>query len=161
MALVALLVSILALIFAGASAYYTRQQAHSQYRVERIEAQRHSAERTPEWEPLFERTGDGGGLLRLRLKSLEPLDSIAICIVEGEGIHFTPSQTGIDPSEPYPPRNATWERINPGEAATWRLALAEDRSRDLNLRLLCTARDDGWEVPVRIDIPGDPSVFVL
>jgi hypothetical protein len=113
----ALVISICALIIAALSERYTRQQAHASRQAVHIDEQRRRDERRPHLVGDIESMGSWDRL-RLRLETPWPLVGLDVTIAEGQGISFTRSQDGVDPSATYPILNATSGPVLPGDTAT-------------------------------------------
>ena len=103
MAVLAIVVSVLAVLVAGASARYSRQQAEDTRRLARLEAERRREERTPRLVGEIESMNSGGWhRLWLRLESAEPLAHVHAEIIEGRGMSFTSGQHGVEPNGSQP-----------------------------------------------------------
>ncbi|MEU2043658.1 hypothetical protein [Nocardia niwae] len=153
----AIVISIIAMLFAGVSAAAAVISAISARKSARnVAAQVHQA-RTPTWKASFD-----SGVLSLRLHSNHPLEAVTATIVDRDaGISFYPSQTGVDPAASSPILQATEGPLQPAETAKWRLLLNERRERVLHLRVRGTASKGGtWDVPIEVEIPYGPWVVL-
>jgi hypothetical protein len=155
MALASLIFSILALLVATASAWFTRRQAV-------IDAERRRDERTPVFSGEIEAVHAGDTpswyRLKLRLDSREALLGLSVAIVDSDGVRFAPSQEGV--GSPSPSATAKRESLQPAESAVWQVLLDEQRAGHLQLRIDC--RDQSglkWTVPHRMPVPPPPPRF--
>jgi len=89
MAFAAVVLSVLALLVAGASAFYTKRQADAAARTATLDAERRYEERTPTFDAWIEPVNGGGWhRLWLRLTSRQDLSAVQVEITEGEGVEF-------------------------------------------------------------------------
>lgn len=100
----ALVLSVVAVVLAGASAWYTRSQAEwtkrgalESSRLTSIETARHHEERRPKLAASVEDVNEDMGFLRLEvvLASPEPIDSVTARIRPSQGVRFTPGVSGV------------------------------------------------------------------
>jgi hypothetical protein len=151
MAVVALIVSVLALLVAGASAWYARSQAHAQAEATGIERDRRQAERRPTFDAEIEDVNDDGGFYRLwlTLTSPEPLDGISVELPPACVFVFASNISGVRDR-----RHAeSYEgEINPGRRACWRIELSGDWKEE---SLLVEARRGAakWGQRVTVKVP--------
>lgn len=173
MAIAALVISVLALIVAAASAFYAkrqsdsgREQAAAATLTARNDAERRLEERTPSFAGEIEPVNDGRvHHLHLRLTSKEELSAVAVKITEGNGVEFTSSQYGVDPAERPPVLHARAEdadgsplRLTPNDRVTWRVQLPDPRPPKIWLKVRAAAGEDTWPaVVVAVDVPLDPA----
>src|SRR5687767_1144257 len=101
MTVAALIVSIVAILISLGSIVYARQQAQANKKIAQIEQDRRHEERTPRFTAWVEDMGSWKRLW-LRLESSKALTRLAGTLVEAEGVSFTHSQNGVDPSSPAP-----------------------------------------------------------
>lgn len=160
MTVAALVVSIVALIIALISVVYTRQQAQANKKIAQIEQDRRHEERTPKFTAWIEDMGSWKRLW-LRLESPRSLTRLVGTLVEAEGVSFTHSQNGVDPSSPAPIKSASWDKLlEHGESACWSIAFEDDYADKPILRVRCYSDDgDEWTVSVPFD-PPLPGPFV-
>ncbi|MEP6527165.1 MAG: hypothetical protein ABJA86_08370 [Nocardioidaceae bacterium] len=156
MATWALAVSTLALIVAGISAYFTWKQAAIARASLGVDEQRRADERVPSLSAEIETVKDSWHRLRITLDSAWPLASLQAAIVEGDGVSFTSSQAGVDPSASAPILDAEARSLGPGDAAIWRVQLDEERSPTVRLSIWCSdAEDRRWTLSRVVDVPYD------
>ncbi len=97
MAFAAVVLSVLALLVAGASAFYTKRQADAAARTATLDAERRYEERTPTFDAWIEPVNGGGWhRLWLRLTSRQDLSAVQVEITEGEGVEFTTGSGDVD-----------------------------------------------------------------
>lgn len=140
MAVAALLVSIVALGAAGASAFYTKSYADSD------KSRRHD-----ERSPVFEMTVASGPMLRLTLKSREDLDGVDFEMIPEESVPGATTIVGLgDPGAPAGRLGA----FKVGIPAIVPIAEREKRrGGTAGIRLLCHKGKDSWVVAERVIVP--------
>ncbi|MFI5584451.1 hypothetical protein ACIA5G_05425 [Amycolatopsis sp. NPDC051758] len=170
MALAALIVSILALLAAGASAYYGRQQAaaaeaaaesaavsaQAASDTARVDNDRRHEERAPKISPGELRDhGSGTHILHFRLLDSPELIRVDAEIVDSHGINFRPGTDGTAPAGhpvkafylpefDYPPGRL---RLTTGDGIYWPVELDDVRSNQIHIRLTChTVDDEAWTI---------------
>lgn len=164
----ALVISIVAMLIAGASAFYTRQQAQAARDTAKIDRERRLAETAPDLDATIENMG-GWNRVWLRIKQAEPLTRLDAEIVAGRGISFSRSVDGVDPSQPYPVLRAFYlpsylrsgaAALHSGDAACWRVDLQEDRADIAHLRVTCHgSAQERWIVHKELNMaPIDRSI---
>jgi hypothetical protein len=163
----AFIVSILALITAGASVLYTRRQAVAAATTARIESHRHHKELTPEIDA--GEIEDRGGWYRLRfqIEKSAPLAKVEAEMVETDGVSFrggtngvTPLQAGLPSRAEYLPEFASehFDQLTTGSSLYWIIDLADNRSLNLQLRLTCHGLNhEKWTLYRSIPVPQPPS----
>lgn len=158
MTIAALVISIVAILIAAASGWFTLRQARAAEATDQRDRLRHLAEREPKLTGSIESVNNGGWWkLNLRLTEGNLLAEVSLTIVEGDGVEFAGNQLGVPGPAPRPTA-VTVKALKRGAAATWRVLLSGDRSRQM--RLTATCRGEGgetWEVPVWVDLPVAPA----
>ncbi len=163
MALAALILSVLALFMAGASALYTKRQADATTATAALEAERRHEERTPLFDVWIEPVNHGQWhRLWVRLTSGEALSSVEVDITEGEGVEFTTGQHGVEPGARPPVLHASkrgdagQEGMAPDERAAWRVMLPQNRPAKIRLKISAVQNESKWNVAVAVTVPPDP-----
>jgi hypothetical protein len=174
MAVAALIVSIVALVVAGASAFYARQQARSAEGTRRIDASRRHGELTPvliaEYVPPDEtRDGERPGV-RLTNRGPLDLDRIEVEAVPSprakdaviEGI-YDPRAGGTTPTHETGPlhRGVAWTALEVIQAVEVDpLGTEWERGGTVSLRCVCyAAGHEPWTVVVDVDFPHPARIF--
>lgn len=166
MALAALILSVLALFMAGASALYTKRQADATTATAALEAERRHDERTPLFDVWIESVSFGHRLW-VRLTSGEALSAVDVEITEGEGVEFSTGQHGVDPGARPPVLHASkWgeagqEGMAPDERTAWRVMLPQNRPSKIRLKISAVQNESKWNVAVPVAVPPDPMNMVL
>ncbi len=161
MAVAALIISILALLAAGLSAWYARSQAHHQAEATRIERDRRHGERAPDFEAEIEDVNGDGGFYRLwvTLTSVEALDQISVELPSTCAFVFTPGIHGVADN-----RHAeSYEgKIEPNGRACWRVELVHENYTEKQ-KLLVRSQEgaDKWSRQVVVDVPYDVGATVF
>jgi hypothetical protein len=161
MAIAALIISILALLTAGASALYTKQQAQAARQTTAIERERRHEERTPRFDARVESVS-GWFRLWLRLDTTRPIARLTCRLVEADGITFGHSQNGVAPDAPAPIKEASWsETLEQGDSACWKVELEDEHQTDVRLRVQCRDQQgEEWQVTVPLSVPPKlPQVY--
>ncbi|MEV7091802.1 hypothetical protein AB0M80_03080 [Amycolatopsis sp. NPDC051045] len=178
MALAALIVSIFALLAAGASAYYGRQQAaaakaaadsaavsaEAAAETARLDKDRRHEERTPKVSPGELQSHNGGAwrVLHFRLQESPPLARIEAEIVDSRGFYFRPGMNGTSPQGrpliafylPTFDSSPDRDQLTTGDAVYWVVDFDEERGTKLHIRLTCIAPDgDQWTIHREISVP--------
>ncbi len=166
MALAALVLSVLALLAAGASAFYTKRQADAAARTATLDAERRYEERTPTFDAWIEPVNDGGWhRLWLRLTSRQGLSAVQVVITEGEGVEFTTGQYGVEPGSRPPVLRATkWgaagaEGMAPDERTAWAVQFSQSRPSEIRLQVTAVQKESTWDVTVPVKTPTEPNVW--
>jgi len=155
MALAALILSILALLVSGLSAWYARTQAHAAKEATAIERDRRHGERAPHFDAEIEDVNGDGGFYRLwiTVTSEEALDDVSVELPPACSFGFTPGIHGVSDS-----RHAdSYEgEIEPGGRACWRVELVPDHHKDREKVLVSARRGTGkWSRQVPVEVPYD------
>jgi hypothetical protein len=119
MALAALIVSVVALLVSGVSAFYTRRQAGAETESTAIERRRHHAERAPDLSADCEDVNGDQAFLRLRVSndSDEPIDRLEVELPSRSPMTFPLGLTGV-PADSDGRHASSYEGpIRPGERA--------------------------------------------
>lgn len=174
MTVAALVLSVVAILVAVASAVYTRRGADAQAALTRIEAARHLEERRPKLVGKVERIGAGSRQrLQLTLVSDEPLTAIEVTIpriqgVSPQGVSFTLNIYGVYPSRPgelpdrafcYDPYSGQPSGLKPGDSITWAVELADKHVDTLRIEAACHGTAGELWNPVRIAAPVEPDIL--
>jgi hypothetical protein len=161
MAVAALIVSILSVIFTGGGLIYAHQQADSARKTADLEAARRHEERTPRLHGGIEPMNSGGWYrLWLELDSTEPLSGLVATLPADKGLAFPPSQDGVALGGPS--LTATHEgQVQGGSRAAWRIELAEKRARKVRVTVVCKRASEEWRLLVDTDVPYDLLVSVF
>lgn len=165
MATASLIISIVALLAAGASVHYTRQQSRSTARLREIEDQRRRGEREPRFEAAVEPLNDGQGTyfrLYLRLRSPESVDALHVYVLDTPNVVFTAGQLGVPAagSAPAVVASLATSPLRPGERATWQLEIREPRPTRLELRVTPRIRANRWESTLSVLVPSRRGLIV-
>lgn len=167
MTVAALVLSILAIILAGASALYTRKQAIAATATATIETDRRHDELTPRFTALVEPMPHSHPYykLRLRLDTPQPLTALRVRLLNAPvDVQFTNGQHGTDPGARSPiheafavPENGI--ALRPHDHATWQVELNSVPDGGLRLQVDAEARGGVWQVPVSVPTPPEHSVW--
>jgi hypothetical protein len=173
MTVAALVLSVVAILVAVASAVYTRRGAAAQEALTRIESARHLEERRPRLAGKVERIGAGSRQrLQLTLVSDEALAAMEVTIprvqgVSPQGVSFTLNIYGVYPPRPgelpyrgfcYDPYSGGAAGLKPGSSITWAVELADEHVGTLQIEAACHgAAGELWD-PVRIEAPVEPDI---
>lgn len=162
MATIALVVSIVALLVAVASAGYTRRQATAAEGSLTIERERRLEERRPRLTGRFFTFGGGQYGLRITLDSDEPLAGLDVTISEdGRGIEFNPRIYGVVPPRPgeLAFRAFSYEitgepaGLKPHASIMWAASVPEQHPQHVRLDVACHgAGGERWDVVVDADV---------
>lgn len=161
----ALVLSIVAVVLAGASAWYTRSQAKwtkrgalESSRLTSIEAARRHDERRPTLEASVEDVNGDMGFLRLQvvLASSEPIDSVTVRIRPSQGVRFTPGVSGVPAigdgltARSYSGQITKWAR-----STAWSIEGIPARPMPGELTIDVTAHvgEEAWESTHRVTMP--------
>lgn len=159
--------SALALGVSTASVLYVRRGVRAAEASNMRDAQRRHDELTPRFEAKVESVG-GWYRLVLALRSAQPLTYVEVELAGTDGVRFTTSQNGVDPSgRPPMLRAQACKRpddgddrhgvagMEPGDSAKWRVVLANSQPRPpSSLRVVARSGHEEWVVPhVPVDVP--------
>src|SRR5215469_11508084 len=168
MAVAGLVVSILALIVAVASAYYARSQARSASGAPVIGRARHLEERRPRLSGRIERLGSGAHRLVVTLESDEPIGGLQVAISPAQGASFDPNVFGVwppaKPGEPaltalaYDASSNAPASLAPGQSAYWKIVLAAAHASPIKLEADASGiSGERWQsIPIVADVETDP-----
>jgi hypothetical protein len=135
MVVAAFVVSIAALLVAGASAGYTRTQAAATKVMAHADAQRRHDERAPEYVAQIEDKGSWFRLV-LRLHRNGPVSGLTVLILEPRGVQFSANQDGIDSSRLSDRLQARFDPPALGESTMRRIEWPEgERPKQLRIRM--------------------------
>jgi hypothetical protein len=166
MALASLLVALLALVIALASAVYARRQAAASEGVLSIERQRRLDERRPRFSGAVERIEQGAVRLVVTLESNEALSKAEFNIAPGQGISFDRNELGVHSVEPGDvPRSAFSYSLRgepigmkPRSSMAWKVNLAQHHTDSLRLEVACSDfAGERWD-SVLIEAPVEPDI---
>jgi|SRR5665647_450052 len=151
-------ISIVALVAAGASAWFTRTQAQAAHEIAFIDRARAHDEREPKYALSVRPLNPGQPVyyqLRARLISAGPVSISAIELLEPEsGVKFTPGIEGVDPSTPSPVRAGSHpEPVAVGDEAVWQLEVDDEADRDLTVRVTSMIGAEIWVSVERVSVP--------
>lgn len=169
----ALVLSVVAVVLAGASAWYTRSQAEwtkrgalESSRLTLIEAARHHDERQPKLEASIDDVNGDMGFLRLEvvLASPEPIDSVTARIRPSQGVRFTPGVSGVAAigdglaARSYSGQITKWAR-----STAWRIESvpAQRMSDELTIDVTAHVGEEAWESTHRVPMPYSVQDSVL
>jgi len=154
MAIAALILSVVAVLVAGASAWWTRKQANAAADVRDTDADRRHAERSPRFSVATSRSGDTGHTVPIRIEHNAVFDvfDVRVSVISpgallstydvDTGLQSDEQPLGIDP-------------LPQGHAAEMRLLINRALHRSSTSRLLIKSRDgrDGpeWSDVVEVD----------
>jgi hypothetical protein len=173
MVVASLILSILAVLAAMATAVYARTSARAADRSAaaaedaavaadrsaraseeslEIEAERRLEERRPRFSGVVERA-DGRYWLHVTLESNERLELVQLVIREDRGVHFAPNTDGV---ETPPEAKAAWcafshwanepEGMEPRESMTWEMQVESKHADILSIEATCHGEhDERWE----------------
>ncbi|MER7609197.1 hypothetical protein [Nocardioides sp. NPDC127503] len=161
----ALVLSGIAIVLAGASAWYTRSQAKwtkrgalESSRLTSIEAARHHDERLPKLEASVDDVNGDMGFLRLDvvLASPEPIDSVTVRIRTSQGVRFTPGVLGVPAigdglvARSYSGQITKWAR-----STAWRIEgiPAQPMPDELTIDVTARVGEEAWESTHRVPMP--------
>ena len=159
MDLAALIVSILAFLAAGASAWYARRQSQHARRLARYDAERRLSEREPTLSHEVERriTGETSWYrLWFRLESGGPLTAMTVEILEPVNLRFEGPALRPDG------RTVRFDPPMLGERTYRRLEWTDDEPRaEARIRVTCSgeAVDDVWAMTTTVKVPVVPRIF--
>ncbi len=166
MAIASLLVAVLALVIAIASAVYTRRQATASEGVLAIERGRHLEERRPQLSGIVERVGSDMARLVITLESNEPLAEMQVNIPSGQGVTFDRNVYGVHPVRPgnvalsafsYDLRGEP-AGMKPRDSAIWKVDLASEHVYKVRLEATCHGlAGERWD-SVMITAPVVPDI---
>lgn len=150
MTVASLVVSIVALMAAVASAWFTHAQARAAQHAVTIERERAHDERKPKFAVTFRPLNPGQPVyhqLRVRLMSSTPASIPAIVLLEPRsGVKFTPGIEGVDPGDPSPVKAGFHHQpIDVGAEAVWQLEVEDDAASDLMVRITSKIGDETWD----------------
>lgn len=161
----ALVLSVVAVVLAGASAWYARSQAEwtkrgalESSRLTSIEATRHHDERQPKLEASVEDVNGDMGFLRLAIVLVSPerIDSVTVRIRPSQGVRFTPGVLGVPAvgdglvARSYSGQVTKWAR-----SAAWRIESvpAQPMSDELTIDVTAHVGEEAWESTHRVPMP--------
>ncbi len=166
MDLAALVLSVLALLAAGASAFYTKRQAEAVARTVTLDAERRYEERTPTFDAWIDPVyGGGWHRLWLRLTSREGLSAVQLAVTEREGFEFTTGQYGVELGAQPPVLRATKrgkagaEGMAPDERTAWEVQFSQSRPPEIRLKITAVQEEFTWNVTVPVKTPTEPTVW--
>lgn len=167
MALAALVLSVLALLAAGASALYTKRQADAATLIATLDAERRHEERTPTFDAWIEPVNDGTWhRLWLRLTSPQGLSAVEATITEGAGVEFTTGQYGVDPGALPPVLHASTmdetgaKGLAPDERTCWQVRFSQSpKPSEFRIRISAAQNDSTWNVTIPVRTPREPTVW--
>ena len=161
MTVASLVMGIMALLIASASALYTRTQAIAAKDCLAIEKARHKHELMPRFEPSI--GSDGNGLV-LRLQVLadqRPMTGIKATIVQAIGVGFDTSRRAGDGSQPRSWHTAAWDGVlAPGSQATWPMVVSRPGNSDEAVLEVSDQADERRVAAVTVKIPPDVTQTV-
>jgi hypothetical protein len=166
MVLASLLVAVLALAIAVASAVYTRRQATASEGVLAIEQSRRLEERRPTLTGKVERVGNGLTRLVVTLTSNEALVAMEVSIPDGQGVTFDRNVYGVHPVRPGNPALSAFAYDLSGEptgmeprgSMIWKVELAQEHVNSLQLEASCHGMaGERWD-SVMIAAPVEPDI---
>ncbi|WP_459985499.1 hypothetical protein [Nocardioides sp. AN3] len=155
----ALVISILALGAAIASAVYSRRQAGSAERTARVEEQRRRDERAPTFEATIEDVNGDGYFYRLRLvlTSNEELERVEVRLPRGCSFAFTEHVLGV--KAPDVADSTTVSVLPRARDLAWRVQIVSEHHRGdewLEVRAISSRDGQTWTVPVLVQPPYGP-----
>jgi hypothetical protein len=156
MAVAALVVAIIALFIAAASAIYARTQAIAAKGSLAIERARHKGERAPRFEPAI--ASDGGSLvLHLRLlPGQPPMAGVRATIVQAIGVGFDTSRRAGDGSRIDSWHTATWDGLlAQGSRATWPLQVSRPGNSGEVVLEVSDLADETRVAAITVKVPPD------
>jgi hypothetical protein len=167
-ALASLLVALLALVIALASAAYARRQAAASEGVLSIEQQRRLDERRPRFSGAVERIEQGVVRLVVTLESDEALSKAEFNIVPGQGISFDRNELGVHPVESGGVSRVAFSYglrpagepigMKPRSSMAWKVKLAENHVDTLRLEVACSdLAGEQWD-SILIEAPVEPDI---
>ena len=166
MAAAALIIAILALLVAGASAAFAR-------RAVAIEEDRRLEERRPRFNATA-RVDDASsepykGILTLTLESDEPLAEVSVVIAGGMGVSFNKNVFGVAPTRPgnvalegfvYNHYTGEPSGMKPRDPETWALEIQRHRKSSVRLDIVCSAEDGAsWDIALIVDVTASPIEY--
>jgi hypothetical protein len=171
MALASLIVAIMAILIAIASAGYTRRQAIANAGLYEIERARHLEERRPRLSGRIERIGHSPDAyqLRITLNSNEPLTALDIEMPWTGGFAFQRGGFGVYPAMPgeVSLRAFAYDRsdneptgVQPRGSVTWRMDLVGSSLDPVHFEATCHGEDEAhWDrVLIKAEVEADPQV---
>ncbi|MFF4592441.1 hypothetical protein [Amycolatopsis sp. NPDC001319] len=169
MTVAAFVVSIVALLVAGLSVFYTKQQAAAATKTAQLEAARRHDEEQPALTDGEVQPKNQGGWYRLHFRILHSpaLARVEAEIVDTRGVSFRQGVDGVPPRREgraldafYVPefnRVANKESLGTGDALYWVLEFEEERDKIIHIRLTCHAIDGRkWTIHRQVASPRKP-----
>lgn len=167
MTVTALVIAILALVVAGLSALYARQQATATAETAARDKERRHDELTPHFTAVLEPMANSQPYFRLRLQldTPQPLGTLSVRLLGAPvDVQFSSGQLGVDRDARPPIHEASVVStddvaLRPYDHATWQVELNSRPEVGLRLQVDAEARGDVWRVPVSVLIPQEPYVW--
>ena len=165
MEIAALTLSIVAVVLAGMSAWYTRSQAQwtkrgalESSKLSAIEASRHHEERRPKLEASIDDVNGDMGFLRLKvvLASPEPIDGVTVRIRPSQGLRFTDGVSGVlAGSDGLTAESYSGEITKYARSSAWRVEDIPGQPTQDEVTIDLTARvgDETWESTHKVPRP--------
>lgn len=145
----ALVVSVIALVVSGLSAFYAGQ-------VARVERRRQHQERRPEFEARITDSDDGSSDFQLwvSLISAEAMDSVTVVLPDDCAFQFRAQSAGVVDSTRA--ESDTEGQVVEHEGLCWGIKLVSEHHRERQLiEVVARAGRDEWSRTVVVDVPYD------
>lgn len=126
------------------SARASTESARASTQLAGIEAARFKAEREPQWQGVIH-AGDDRSIYQLELKlaSGASVDHVTVEI-QSPGVHFTHSQTGVDPGAPTPITRAVADEVGQGDTVIRRVEVNGNAPQQVTLQIDSSSGADTW-----------------
>jgi hypothetical protein len=157
MAIASLMISIFALLVAGASALYTRKQARDSKRIANNDVARRLQERAPVIGLEIE-SGNNGAWYRLWLRLLDngPLTDAAVEILEPIDVRFKQGTAGVERGPDLRFRFGRTGTLLIGDDFAWRLEWPDrEAPEQIRLKVTCRGSQLGelWSTTRVVEVP--------
>jgi hypothetical protein len=161
----ALALSIVAVVVAGTSVWYTRSQAEwtkrgalESSKLRAIEAARHYEERRPSLEASIDDVNGDMAFLRLEvvLASPEPVDTVRVRIRPSQGLRFTPGISGVPAgSNGLTASSYSGEITKYARTSAWRIehTPGQPKQDEVTIDVTAAVGDEQWESTHRVPLP--------
>jgi hypothetical protein len=169
----ALALSIVAVVLAGMSAWYTRSQAEwtkrgalESSKLNAIEAARHHEERRPQLEASIDDVNGDMAFLRLDvvLASPEPVDAVTVRIRPSQGLRFTTGVLGVPAgTDGLTADSYSGEITKYARSSAWRVESisGQPTPEEVTVDVIARVGDETWESTHRVPLPYNAMDSVL